>query len=401
MARKNSKGINLKTGEYERKDGRYEYRWTDQASGKRQTIYANSLVQLREKELDIERDIFDGIRTSAENKKMTLNNAFDRHMSILQIENSTRSNYIGLWSRHVVDNIGTMKVVDIKPSHIKKYYAELTTQGFAWGTLKLIHGILVPIFDQAVEDDVIRKNPAKGNLSGYGVKPKEKEALSINQQQRLFSYLEKNSCYACYIPMLTVFISTACRVGEISGLTWEQIDYETGEIRIDHQLIYKNYGDGCKFHLSTPKTDAGVRSIPINATLKKALLEQRKIQLLLGISRDIEVEGLSGFVFTSKNGKPLAPNAFNNILYNIVEVYNKDELAAAKKEHRLPELLPKFSAHVLRHTGCTRMAEAGINPKVLQYVMGHADSSITMNVYNHIAERELVKEEMKKMDKVI
>lgn len=95
---------------------------------------------------------------------------------------------------------------------------------------------------------------------------------------------------------------------------------------------------------------------------------------------------------------PLAPNAVNNVLYNIVKAYNRNEEANAKQSHKKPELMPKISAHIMRHTGCTRMAESGVDPKVLQYIMGHADISITMNVYNHISDMGRVRKEMEKLE---
>ena len=95
------------------------------------------------------------------------------------------------------------------------------------------------------------------------------------------------------------------------------------------------------------------------------------------------------------------PSAVNNVLYNIVKAYNKKEQELAKKERRKAVLLPKFSAHVLRHTGCTRMAERGMDPKVLQYVMGHASISVTMEVYNHITSKQRIEKEIKKMNDLV
>ena len=97
----------------------------------------------------------------------------------------------------------------------------------------------------------------------------------------------------------------------------------------------------------------------------------------------------------------MMPSAVNNVLYNIVKAYNKKETETAKKERRKPKLLPKFSAHILRHTGCTRMAERGIDPKVLQYLMGHANIAVTMEVYNHITSKKRIENEIRKMDDLI
>ena len=92
------------------------------------------------------------------------------------------------------------------------------------------------------------------------------------------------------------------------------------------------------------------------------------------------------------------PAGVNSFLKNIVNAHNKKETALAAQENREPELMPHISAHTLRHTGCTRLGENNVNPKVMQYVMGHSDAKITMNVYNHIAEMSHVENEMSKMN---
>ena len=172
-------------------------------------------------------------------------------------------------------------------------------------------------------------------------------------------------------------------------------------VNVDHQLIYKNLGDGCKFHISTPKTSSGIRIIPMTQEVAKAFEEQRKINFMLAKDKSIEVDGYSGFVFTAKSGRPLMPNGVNSVLYNIVDAYNKTEVERAKKEHRKAELLPKFSAHVMRHTACTRMAECRMDVKVLQYIMGHAHIDVTMEVYNHIGELTRIENEIARLDSMV
>lgn len=398
MEKRDNKGRILKTGESQRRDGRYDYRYIDERTGKRVTVYSNDLADLREKEREIRRAMEDGLNTTSEAKRATLNATFDHYMSFLQIEESTRIGYLGLWNRHVKDDIGRMRITDIKASHIKAFYADMTKEGYAWGTLKIIHGILCPLFEMAVEDDIILKNPAHGKLSGYGADPKERYALTVDEQERFLRYIKESSCYSKHLPLINFMIGTACRIGEVSGLTWDDLDMQDGEVMITHQLVYKNYGDGCRFHKEDPKTEAGVRNIPMTKVVRHALSEQRLQQFHMGINRDVEVEGLKGFVFTSKNGMPLAPNAINNVLKNIVDSYNHREEKLAESRGAKPKSLPHVSNHILRHTGCTRMAESGMDPKVLQYIMGHADISITMDVYNHVSGMDRVKKEMQRMD---
>ena len=120
----------------------------------------------------------------------------------------------------------------------------------------------------------------------------------------------------------------------------------------------------------------------------------------MGTSRDFEVDGYKNFVFVTKNGRPIAPNGFNNAMKNIINAYNKQEEKKAKEEKRKPVMLPHVSAHIFRHTACTRMAEAGMEIKALQYIMGHSNAAVTLDVYTHVHEQKIV-EEMAKMEKAM
>ncbi|MCD7736572.1 MAG: tyrosine-type recombinase/integrase [Lachnospiraceae bacterium] len=171
----------------------------------------------------------------------------------------------------------------------------------------------------------------------------------------------------------------------------ERCGFEKNIVHIKQSLIYKNIdGTGCKFHVWPLKTDAGLRSIPLSAKARKALLKQKELDLMLGVQRQT-VDGVDDFVFVNSKGRPYAPNAINSILKNLVGAYNRKELEQAAQEHREPEELPNISAHILRHTACTRMAEAGMEPKVLQYIMGHATIGVTLDVYTHLDFTEIQK----------
>ena len=402
MARKDSKGRNLRTGESERKDGIYMYRYTDVKSGKRQAIYAGDLPELREKEKQIAKDLDDNILTDTAIKKMTLNTLFERYMQTRRFYDSTKINYENMWDIHVKNELGNIKIVQLRPSHIKTFYNKMSEQGYANNTIKYIHTLLYPALELAVDDDIIRKNPAKNTLSGdYGEAPKEKEILTMEQQERLFAFVCESPVYNVYIPMLTVMLELGLRCGELIGLTWSDVDMEKKEISVNHQLIYKDFGDGYKFHINTPKTKAGNRIIPMSQVVQRAFTEQKKINFMLGRHSIEEIEGYSDFIFLAKTGRPLMPSAVNNVLYNIIDAYNKAEAGKAEKERRTPVFLPKISSHSLRHTACTNMAKRGMNIKILQYIMGHAHSDVTMDVYNHIAGVKEVREEIIKYEKAV
>ncbi len=383
--RKDNNGRVLRTGESQRKsDGRYQFDYTDY-TGRRKRIYADTLPELRQREKQIDRDMQDGIDFIRSN--MSLNQLFEIYMETkTNLRDSTRCNYINLWDYTVKDStIGNMPINRIKQIHIRTFYTDLAKRGLTESTIKLYQNMIYPALEMAVDSDMIRKNPAKGANKGIGEAPEKREALTRAEQNALMDYLEQDNIYSIYHPIITFMLSTALRVGEVAGLRWSDVDLKNNVIHIRQQLIYKNMGDGCKFHVSNLKTDAGRRDIPLTAVAKDALLQQRELYRLTGKAfTQQEVDGISDFVFTNKNGTPYAANAVNCFLKNIVSAYNKQETRIAEEENREAVLLPHVSAHILRHTGCTRMAESGLDPKVLQSIMGHSSISVTMDVYTHL-----------------
>ena len=198
--------------------------------------------------------------------------------------------------------------------------------------------------------------------------------------------------------MMQIMFGACLRVSETIGLTWSDVDMKNREIHVGGQLVYYEGDEGYCFHDSETKTDAGIRTIPMTQTVYDAFRKQKELNLMLGLQSNVEIGGRSGFIFNTKHGRPIMPAGVNSFLKNIVNAYNKKETALAAQENREPGLMPHISAHTLRHTGCTRLGENNVNPKVMQYVMGHSDAKITMNVYNHIAEMSHVENEMSKMN---
>lgn len=393
-SRKDSKGRKLHTGESQRKDGIYLYRYTDVYTRKRKTIYANDLPELRRKEKVIEKDINDNILSDATTNKLTLNMLFERYMKINIIDEGTRVNYQNMWNIHVRDTIGDIKIVNLRTSHIMSLYSEMSSKRYSRSTIKYMHLLIAPTLEMAVNDDVIRKNPAKNALlSEYGENPKKKEALGVSEQECLLDFMNTSNVYRKYVPMVTIMIETALRCGELIGITYSDIDFDNRELHINHQLTYKNYkdGNGCKFRLKKPKSNAGIRTIPLTNRACDAFREQKRQNLQQGIFCTFEIEGVTDFVFITKNGRPMMPNAVNNVLYNIVRNYNCNIGDT--------QTIQQFSSHVMRHTGCTNMARIGINVKAVQYVMGHAHSDVTMDVYNHLNNKDDVKKEFLKFEK--
>lgn len=383
--RTDNKGRVLRTGEMQRaEDNRYLYRYTD-LSGKKRTVYALTLTELREKEAQIKRDLQDGIDTSKGD--MTLNQLFMLYLDTkTDLRESTRRNYVATWKAAIEGSVlGNMKIAQIKQIHIRSFYADLVKRGLAANTIKYYHALISPALELAVDSDMIRKNPAKDCKKGVGGTKRERSSMTISEQERMMAFVESSSRYSVYYPMLTFALSTGVRIGELAGLRWADVDLKKNVVHIRQQLIYRNMGEGCQFRMQDLKTEAGRRDILLTASARKSLIRQKELTLLLGKSiRGKEVDGVSDFVFTNTQGTPYAANAVNFILDNIVKTYNKLEEINAANERREPELLPHISAHILRHTACTRLAESGLEPKVLQYIMGHANLAVTMDIYTHL-----------------
>lgn len=103
--------------------------------------------------------------------------------------------------------------------------------------------------------------------------------------------MEQSNIYNVYVPMFTIVLEAALRCGELIGLNWENVELKENTITVDHQLIYKNYGDGAKFHISKPKTKAGNRTNPLSKKAQKAFVKQKEYNFMLGRRCEKEIEG--------------------------------------------------------------------------------------------------------------
>lgn len=372
----------------------------NERTGRRLAVYSPDLAELRKKEKEIEKDQDEEILTDTQFKSITLNELFDIYLETRKLTESTYANYRRMWNSLVKNELGQMKVVQVRPSHVRLFYSRLSKEKYAHSTIKFLHNMIFPSFEVAVDDDIIRKNPAKRALGDYGEPEKKRTALSFDQQKNLLNFVKNSEAFQNYLPMLQVMIGTGLRCGELIGLTWKDVDMKKRTVSVDHQLTYKNYGDVCNFHKTLPKTQAGVRVIPMSKMVGKAFETQRRLNFQAGILRDVKIEGLSDFMFMSRSGRPMMPSSVNFILRDIVKAYNKEENERAKWERRKPEELQTITAHILRHTACTRMAETDLDIKVVQYVMRHANISVTMDVYNHVTDQERIVREIAKLDEV-
>ena len=401
--RRDDKGRNLRDGEIQQADGRYKFQYTD-SSGSRRAVYSWRLLptdrapagkredlSLREKEDEIAADNRDGIDGKAA-RKITLNDMFAVYMAgKVNLKQSTRTNYLYMYNHYVRDEIGVRTLQSVKYSDIKRYYNSLIMdRGFKPASMEIIHTLLHPVFMLAVRDGYIRTNPTDGVMAeikkSHDWDKAKRHALTLEEQAAFIGFLSQSTQYGHWLPMFTVFLGTGCRVGELIGLRWQDIDFKNGIISINHQLIYRQQDNGhMELHITTPKTQDGCRTIPLLKEVKAALHEIRLEQFATGGS-SVEVDGYTGFIFINQYGNVITPHNINRALERIVIACNTWEAERAAEEHREPVKVRRFSAHNLRHTFCTRFCENETNIKVIQEIMGHADISTTMNIYAEATE---------------
>ena len=232
-------------------------------------------------------------------------------------------------------------------------------------------------------EDILVKNPFGFQLAGVLVNDAvTREAISKDQMRKFLKFVHDDVVYCKYYEVVYILFHTGMRISEFCGLTLKDIDLENRTINIDHQLQRTS---DMRYIIETTKTDAGTRVLPITedvAQMFQAIIEDRNAPKV-----EKTIDGYSGFLFYDDNGMPLVAMHWQHRFNHMVGRYNDI--------YRVQ--MPNITPHVCRHTYCSNMAKSGMNPKTLQYLMGHSDISVTMNVYTHIGFDD-AEEELKRME---
>lgn len=356
------------------------------------------MEDLREQGEQILVDQHDGIKANIKN--ITVNDVYELWCQLKRgIKDSTMKNYIYMYELFVKPTFGKKKLVQVKKSDVRRFYNQLIDDKVLKpSTVDVIHNIVHQVFQIAVDDDMIRSNPAANMLReikmAHGSEIEKRKALTLEQEELFLGYLARTPKYQHWYPVFYIMANTGMRVGEITGLRWCDVDMENGIIIVNHTLVYYNHRDekGCYFSINTPKTKAGIREIPMTEGVKQAFLMEKEFQEECGMKSVSHIEGYSDFVFVNRNGEVQHQGTLNKALQRIMRDCNS-EVLEKKGVDSDPVLLPKFSCHVLRHTFATRMCESGLNVKVVQSVLGHADVTTTLDIYvtvtNDLKKREI------------
>ena len=389
--RKDSHGQVLRVGEYERPNGRYEFKYKGH-DYKMHSIYAGSLPELRRAENEI-RVLIDRGYDPARAQTITLNEMFDIYINAKHgIADQTRVNYEYYYNHFVRDSFGKRRIAKINFMHVQEFLFSLLEKDMLnANTLEGVGTQIGAALNYAVKLRYIPTNPAKDCMREikksklWDGNERKRDALTHDQQRRFSQYYMNHEVLGGWKNVITFLLGTGCRIGETLGLTWDDIDFEEREIHIRRALLYRPDRKGkCRMFISSPKTSAGVRTIPMLEEVYDALVDERLLQLQFCDGETGTVDGVTNFVFTQVNGEPYKPQEINKGIARLIKAYNEEEDVKAAKERREPVLLPHFSAHHLRHTYCTRLCETDLPLKQIQDYMGHCDLRTTSNIYAEV-----------------
>jgi integrase len=388
---KNLKGKELGEGINQKKNGIYTARFTNRF-GERKQIYNRDLIALKD---ELNKAVYeDKMKLNIVNSKTTLDDWYFKWLTEHKykvIRNSTKAIYENIFNKYISPVLGRFTLGEVTHLQIKSLINAVDKKGLGFETQNKIRILLLDMFNKAMIDDLVNKNPAKG------IKLIRNEDEDGGKDVRVLSKEEQAEFFECckgtfYDNLFIVAMCTGLRCGEISSLTKKDIDFDKMEININKTLLYQKLDDDTKktFQLHPPKTKSSVRSIPINrqceVALKKQFLQKEVIE---SKSPKAALKGFEDLIFTTKYNTPINSQIYSDAIKAIVNEINlcKDTL----------EEIETFSSHCFRHTFATRCIENEIQPKTLQSYLGHATLKMTMDLYVKTFD-EHKHEEMKKLE---
>ncbi len=391
--RRDNRGRVLRFGESQRQDGRYAFKYKDN-DGSVKFVYSWRLdkndrtpagkkreLSLREKEKQIEHDLFDHIVSNGGD--YTVLELVKKYVSLKTgVRHNTEANYNFVINIIAKADFGKLRIDKVHLSDAKGWLIKLQKEGRGYSTIHSVRGVLRPAFQMAVDDDLIRKNPFNFELASVVVNDSvTREAITKKQEREFLSFIQADEHFSRYYDGIYILFHTGLRISEFCGLTIGDIDFREMRINVDHQLQRKR---DMTYVVEPTKTTSGTRMVPMTKEVADCF---RRI-LANRIKPKVEpmIDGYTGFLFLDKNEMPMVALHWEKYFKHILDKYN----SIYKVQ------LPKITPHVCRHTFCSNMAKSGMNPKTLQYIMGHSDISVTLNTYSHVGFED-AKEELSRV----
>ena len=391
--RYDSRGIALRTGEWQRKSGRYEYQYKD-AAGIWHKVSAATLDTLREKEKEIDRDVADGI--AVKKKSVTL----DKYYAVWKstkagIRDNVKSNYIDMYETHIRPTLGKRAIKTIKTSDVKSLYVSMLKKGYSIGTIDNVHTVLHQILQLAYEDDVLRRNPSDKcmkeikNSAPSATPGRKRIALTPEQQERFRTALTEYDAQhdSNWYPLFVFAMTTGLRLGEFTALQWSDIDWNARAVTVSKTLVYypdRSTGKQVLTVHPAPKTKQGIRTVPLTNLAYEAISLQYDRTRKSGRQCAVTVDHYDDFIFLNRFNAPYTQGNLNKVLRERILPEANDK---AVKDRLV--VIPPISCHSLRHTCCSVLCRAGLNVKTIQMLMGHKDIRTTLDLYTEFTGKDL------------
>lgn len=373
-----------------RADGRYIHR--SMVYGKPHYIYDRDLDKLKEKILEFEYSLKNG--KVLDISKLSLDEWYPQYVELYKkdkVKDTTLKNYIGYYDWYIKGSIiARMPIKDLKRSMVIAHFKELADKkNLAHSTLKNLASYIHNACQQALYDGVISLNPCIDIMKDVTATPKEiRDALTVEETKLMLEYMNQEGWANVYLSIIGIGLGTGMRWGEISGLTWDDIDMNNRIIDVNHSINYRDRGRGKhEFFITTPKTSNAVRRIPMSDEVYELFKIQKKYQRQMRIRDDIKIDGYNDFVFTAKTGIPYTHESIVRATKLIVKRANEWESERAKQENRQPVVIRSHTPHIWRHTFATRLVEKEVPYETLRLLLGHASIRTSMDVYTHCKEQ--------------
>lgn len=264
----------------------------------------------------------------------------------------------GYVRRHIIPDLGKIRLGKLQPQRVQAFLDAKLKSGLAPQSVIHIRAILRRALGRAMRYGWLYRNVATltdpPRVERFEINPFEPEEARAFLEAARHDDLEA---------LYKLALSTGLRQGELLGLSWEDVDLEKAELRVNHAL--QRYGGA--LHLVPPKTAKSRRSVPILALAVAALRELRSRQ------RDERLRAGSlwhetGLVFTTRRGTPIEPR-------NATRSFKRLLARAGLRPMRF---------HDLRHSCATLLLVQGVSPRVVMEILGHSQINVTMNTYSHV-----------------
>lgn len=388
----NGKEIGL--GLRQRPDGRYEARAV--VKGEQICLYNMNLQKLKKDFKEAKDAIMLNLDKQA--KLITLSEWFNQWFETYKKPYLKESSAIVMYSKFnnvFCKRLGDTKLYEINNMMIQGIVNDEVKNGRAASNIREVTGVLKNCLESAKNNRLLSINPAfEVMLPKVAKSIKGIRFLTKEEQIQFLKYCETN----WYYEMFYIMFFSGLRIGEVGGLSWDDVDFENECINVNHSLR-NMYNKGEKIlRLVAPKTPNSYRKIPFTADVGKMFLSQKNKQNRLKSelkSRWRASSELGDLVFVTTMGSPVTRYIADKETRKIVNDINLNENIVATKENRKPKIFDEVTPHSIRHSFCSRCFEAGMHPKVVQALMGHSDYSTTMNIYTHVSEMMLKNESQK------